>query len=116
MSDAPAKEVWVVFGGEGAEFVATYRQAAMEHAAELAGGDITSEFGPYRVARYVAEPFAFEKALPVIEAARALSDSLNGGFVRCSRCGDQEDTTDLDFAADLRVALAAHDGDGDTAK
>jgi hypothetical protein len=38
-------------------------------------------------------------------AARMLSDSLNGGFVVCRRCGDQEDTTDLDFAADLREAL-----------
>lgn len=41
-------------------------------------------------------------------AARMLSDSLNGGFVRCSRCGDQEDTTDMNYAAELREALSGH--------
>lgn len=45
----------------------------------------------------------------VIEAARLLSDSLDGGFVRCMRCGDQEDTSDLDFAPELRKALAELD-------
>ena len=48
-----------------------------------------------------------ERIEAVVRAAHALSDSLNGGFVRCARCGDQEDTTDLDFAPELRQALAA---------
>lgn len=44
--------------------------------------------------------------LSVIEnAARALGNSINGGFVRCEHCGDQESTTDLDFADALFAAL-----------
>src|SRR3990167_4158874 len=49
------------------------------------------------------EADALQKA--VIDAARDLSNSLNGGFVRCENCGDQEDTTDLDFAPQLRKSL-----------
>jgi len=29
-------------------------------------------------------------------------DEIDTGFVACSRCGDQEDTKDLDFADDLK--------------
>jgi len=46
-----------------------------------------------------------ERLLKIEAAARDLSESLDGGFVRCRRCGDQEDTTDLDFAPQLREAL-----------
>lgn len=60
-SAAPPREVWVVSSPTGADFVSNYRQGAMEHAAELAGE--FPESGPYRVCRYVAEPFAaIEKA------------------------------------------------------
>lgn len=46
-----------------------------------------------------------ERLRKIEAAARNLSDCLDGGFVRCRRCGDQEDTTDLDFAPELREAL-----------
>lgn len=39
------------------------------------------------------------------EAAILLSDSLLGGFVVCEGCGQQETTTDLDYAKELRIAL-----------
>lgn len=46
------------------------------------------------------------KRLRKIEAcARKLAETLNGGFVVCQRCGDQETTTDLDYARDLYAAL-----------
>lgn len=38
-------------------------------------------------------------------AAILLSDALYCGFVRCERCGDQEETCNLDHAKELRVAL-----------
>ena len=38
-------------------------------------------------------------------AARNVAETLNGGFVVCSRCGDQETTTDLDYARELYAAL-----------
>lgn len=41
-----------------------------------------------------------------IEAAAInLSDTLYGGFVVCSHCGEQETTTDIDGAKELRLAL-----------
>lgn len=46
-----------------------------------------------------------ERLRKIEVAARDLSGSLEVGFVRCRRCGDQEDTTDLDFAPELRAAL-----------
>lgn len=52
----PAREVWVVSSQSGPDFVAAYREAAMEHAAELA--EEFPEQGPYRVCKYVALPFA----------------------------------------------------------
>ena len=33
---------------------------------------------------------------------RALEE-IEGGFVRCERCGDQEETKDLDFVDDLKA-------------
>lgn len=64
--------------------------------------------------RELAEDFAalkaqLSEAKAVIDSARELSDSLNGGFVRCERCGSQEDTTDLDFAGSLREAIVNFD-------
>ena len=34
---------------------------------------------------------------------RALEE-IENGFVPCARCGDQEDTKDLDFVDDLKAA------------
>lgn len=45
----------------------------------------------------------------VVETARNLRDSLSGGFVACSRCGEQEPTDDLDGLSELDAALKAHD-------
>lgn len=46
------------------------------------------------------------KRLRKIEvAATDLSLSLLGGFVVCECCGQQETTTDLDYAVELRRAL-----------
>ena len=36
---------------------------------------------------------------------RALNE-IDGGFVRCEVCGDQESTKDLDFVDDLKSAKA----------
>lgn len=38
-------------------------------------------------------------------AAQNIAETLNGGFVVCSRCGDQESTTQLDYARELYEAL-----------
>ena len=38
-------------------------------------------------------------------AARNVAETLNGGFVVCSRCADQETTTNLDYARELYAAL-----------
>jgi hypothetical protein len=46
-----------------------------------------------------------ERLRNVETAARNVADTLNGGFVRCETCGDQETTTDIDFAAELYAAL-----------
>lgn len=55
-ADAPPREVWVVSSKEGPEYVAGYQQAAMEHAALMAGD--FPEQGPWLVARYIADAFA----------------------------------------------------------
>lgn len=55
-----------------------------------------------------ARPEALE-ITNVLNTAKMLSDSLDGGFVRCTHCGEQEDTTDLDFAPQLREALARYE-------
>lgn len=46
-----------------------------------------------------------ERLSKVEAAARNVADTLNGGFIRCETCGDQETTTDVDFAAELYAAL-----------
>ena len=46
-----------------------------------------------------------ERLRKIIIAARNLSDCLEGGFVVCENCGEQESTTDIDGAKELRVAL-----------
>ena len=51
----PLREVWVVSNKEGCDFVAEYRQGAMEHAAIMAGE--FPELSPWSVCKYVAEPF-----------------------------------------------------------
>ncbi|MEW8193665.1 MAG: hypothetical protein AB2793_08125, partial [Candidatus Thiodiazotropha sp.] len=33
-------------------------------------------------------------------------DEIENGFVRCKNCGEQEDTKDLDFVAELKAAMA----------
>jgi hypothetical protein len=33
-------------------------------------------------------------------------EEITNGFVRCETCGDQEDTKDLDFVDDLKMARA----------
>jgi hypothetical protein len=38
-------------------------------------------------------------------AARNVADTLNGGFVLCENCGEQESTTDMDYARELYAAL-----------
>jgi len=37
---------------------------------------------------------------------RALEE-IETGFVACARCGDQEETKDLDFVDDIKLAKAA---------
>lgn len=39
------------------------------------------------------------------KAARDVAETLNGGFIRCQTCGDQETTTDVDYARELYAAL-----------
>lgn len=34
-----------------------------------------------------------------------MAETLNGGFVVCQYCGEQETTTDLDYARELYAAL-----------
>lgn len=46
-----------------------------------------------------------ERLRKIEDAARNVANTLNGGFIRCASCGDQEDTTDVDFANDLYAAL-----------
>jgi hypothetical protein len=46
-----------------------------------------------------------ERLRKVEAAARNVAETLNGGFIRCETCGDQETTTDIDFASDLYAAL-----------
>lgn len=49
---------------------------------------------------------AIERLITIESAARNVAGTLNGGFVRCERCGEQETTTDLDFSKELYAALA----------
>ena len=51
----PPREVWIVSTPTGPDHVALTRQCAMEHAAIMAGD--FPELGPWRVCKYVAEPF-----------------------------------------------------------
>jgi hypothetical protein len=46
-----------------------------------------------------------ERLQTVATAARNVAETLNGGFVVCGTCGDQETTTDLDYAPELYAAL-----------
>lgn len=69
------QEVWVVFGAlDGkpiCEYVAAYRQAAMEHAADAADVGDGKAFAPWRVARYVlADGVPSEIKKPEDERAR----------------------------------------------
>jgi hypothetical protein len=43
----------------------------------------------------------------VVDAAAQVNMTLKGGFVVCAHCGEQEDTTDMDYAPELDAALAA---------
>lgn len=38
-------------------------------------------------------------------AARDIANTLNGGFVVCQCCGDQETTSDIDYLKELNEAL-----------
>jgi hypothetical protein len=73
-ADEPPREVWVVSSPTGPDYVASYRQAAMEHASECAGD--FPENGPYRVCRYIAEPFAAIQSAAPIER-EALEEDWN---------------------------------------
>lgn len=53
----------------------------------------------------VCERQKITKLWAVAEAASNVSNTLNGGKCVCSRCGNENDTTDFDFADDLRAAL-----------
>jgi hypothetical protein len=46
-----------------------------------------------------------ERLRKIEKAARNVAETLNGGFVVCQRCGEQETTTDLDYAPELYAAL-----------
>ena len=48
--------------------------------------------------------------LRIEQAAINLSTGLQGGFIRCENCGDQESTHDIDDAKELRIALG-HEAD-----
>ena len=52
----PPCEVWIVSTPTGPDHVTITRECAMEHAAIMAGD--FPELGPWRVCRYVAEPFS----------------------------------------------------------
>jgi hypothetical protein len=56
VSGEPPRFVWVVSNAFGADYVSSFKQASMDHAA-LQAGDFP-ESGPWRVCKYVAEPFA----------------------------------------------------------
>lgn len=73
-NEEPPREVWVVSSPTGPDFVASYRQGAMEHAAECAGE--FPENGPFRVCRYIAEPFAALQSAAPIEEREALPERL----------------------------------------
>lgn len=48
---------------------------------------------------------ALERLIRIEAYARDVAETLNGGFIVCRRCGDQESTTDIDFAPELYAAL-----------
>lgn len=50
-----------------------------------------------------------ERLLKIEKAARNVAETLNGGFVVCQACGEQEATTDLDFARELYQALGVQE-------
>ena len=52
----PPREVWVVSSKEGCDFVAERHDFALEHAGIMAAD--FPELGPWRVCKYVAEPFS----------------------------------------------------------
>ncbi len=47
---------------------------------------------------------------PLYEAAQNLAASLDGGFVACSHCGEQEATGDMDFVPEFLAAIRARAG------
>lgn len=47
-----------------------------------------------------------ERLKRIEAAARNVANTLNGGFIVCQHCGEQETTTDMDYAQDLYAALA----------
>jgi hypothetical protein len=50
-----------------------------------------------------------ERLRKIEKAARDVAETLNGGFVVCAGCGEQESTTDLDFARELYQALGVQE-------
>ena len=58
----PPREVWIVSTPTGPDHVAITRECAMEYAAIMAGD--FPELGPWRVCKYVAEPFQAKQPPP----------------------------------------------------
>lgn len=76
----PPREVWVVSTPLGPEFVAGFREGAMDHAYICAGE--FPEHGPYRVCKYVAEPFSnlAGEMLEALEAVVRVADRATVEF------------------------------------
>jgi hypothetical protein len=71
-ADAP-REVWVVYAPTPvlADYVCTYREGAMEHAAEVA--EISPQLGPWGVAHYIrADLAAPQVPRELVESLRAM--------------------------------------------
>lgn len=73
LNPEPPREVWVVSTPTGPEFVASFREGAMDHAS-ISAGDFPDN-GPYRVCKYVAEPFSLvNEMLEALEAVVRVAD------------------------------------------
>ena len=90
--DAFPADVWVVFctfepGKLLADYVADYRQGAMEHAAECAGSGEGKAFGPYKVARYVHESMISAEPYSEPPFAKATPGNRKWPLLPCPFCG-----------------------------
>lgn len=62
-------------------------------------GDVQAQAGDYTALMGVARKMR--------AALEYVKESCETSFIRCNTCGDQEDLADVDFAEDVRLAVAA---------